>query len=797
MRFSKLVSVLACSAGACVPLAAPAWAQATPAADEASSSRGLEEIVVTARKRTETLQNVPVAVSVVTATQLQRNVATDLEKIAEISPTVFAGRIIGGTGAILSIRGIGSSPSDPGIDSSVAVDIDGIQLSRGRIITESYFDLRQVEVLEGPQALFFGKNSPAGVISIHSADPTNHFEGYIRGGYEFEAREKFGEGAISGPITDNLLGRIAFRASGMDGWEKNVATSVAFPNLLGIPLPGGVASIATVPGDSRAPGGTDFAARLSLKWTPTDNFDAMLKVTGNLMRNNGAGSNVEVFCARPTAPILELVGFPTPQTDCNADRHRAIADLPPAFAANFPYSESGKNYYHSKNILNSLALNQNFDKFTLSSTTGYYYQHTQDANNSDTSEYPLVWDAEAETYKLFTQELRATTKLDGALNLVGGFYFEHFTRTHFNAPFLLYEGLDPVANTYANNEQRIANRGSTVSFFGQARLTIAQSLELAAGARWTHETKRADITQISVNPGNILGPLHPAGSTISGRYKDNNVSPEATLTWHIDRDQMVYAAYKTGYKSGGISNTAVIAASVAADTLRFGAEKSKGAEIGYKAELFDHSLRLNVTAYRYSFKDLQVSVFDPVTISYRLRNAASARSEGVEGQLVWRATPELTLNAKAAYTHAFYRNFPGAQCYAGQTAAQGCVAAVQDLSGKPLLRAPKTSLDFGGDYAIPLGSDWTLDAASNANYNSSYVTDEAQNPLGKQNGFWKINASLKLSPDNGHYSISVIGRNLTNKYYLVYENDNAVSPNVFTGYFNRPREIVVQAEYRF
>ena len=804
MTFGRLLSALACSTAACVSLASPAWAQAaSPADDAASSSHGLEEIVVTARKRTETLQNVPVAVSVISANQLQRNVAVNLDKIAELTPTVFAGRIISGTGAILSIRGIGSSPSDSGIDSSVAVDIDGIQLSRGRIITESYFDLKQVEVLEGPQALFFGKNSPAGVISIHSADPTSNFEGYIRGGYEFYAREKFGEGAISGPIGDNLQARFAFRVSDADGWMKNIATPVTFPNLFGKPLPGGVASISTVPADRRAPGGQDYAARLSLKWTPTDSFDAMLKVTGNVMRINGASANSEVFCVQPVASIPTLTGFPSPQTDCKANQHKAIADLPAAFATNYPYADGGKNYYHSKNLLTSLALNQNFDKLSISSTTGYYYQLTSDGNNSDTSEYPLVWDVERETYKLFTQELRATTKFDGSLNLVGGFYYEHFKRPRFNSPFLLYEGLDPAVNNYTNNEQQIVNKGDTVSFFGQARLTLAEALELAAGARWTHETKKAAITQISVNPGNILGKLYAPGTTISGKYKDSNVSPEATLTWHIDRDQMIYAAYKTGYKSGGIANTAVIAAGTPIDALKFGAEKSKGAEIGYKAELFDHTLRMSLTAYRYTFKDLQVSVFDPVTISYKLRNAASSRSEGFEGQFVWRATQELTLNGTAAYTHAFYKRFPGAQCYTGQTVAQGCLpdpitgAKAQDLTGKSLLRAPKLSLNIGGDYLIPLGSDWTLDAATDASYNSKYVVDETQNPLGIQTGFWKMNASLKLVPASGHYSISLIGRNLTNRYYRIYQSDNAVSPVVFTGYFNRPREVVVQAEYRF
>jgi outer membrane receptor protein involved in Fe transport len=793
MKMKCTMAILATSASALALLASPALAQQ-------SDGRALEEIVVTARKQTETLQNVPVAVSVVSAAQLAKNNATNLEKIAEITPTVFAGQIISGTGAVLSIRGIGSSPSDSGIDSSVAVDIDGVQLSRGRIITESYFDLRQVEVLEGPQALFFGKNSPAGVISIHSADPTPTFEAYVRGGYEFNAREKFGEGAVSGPITDTLQGRIAMRVSGSDGWMKNVATSVPYPNLLGIPFPNNNAPVFTVPGDSRAPGGTDVALRLSLKWTPTDDFNAMLKVTGNVMNLNGANGNQENFCVNPIFPVPTLVGYPSFQTDCNADQTRALANLPPVFATNYPYVEGGKNYYKSQNLLSSLVLNKSLDKLDITSTTGYYYQLTSDGNNSDLSEYPLVWDVERETYRLITQEVRATTKFDAPLNVMGGVYYEHFSRPRFNSPFLLYTGLDPLVNNFTNNSQHIDNEGHTISLFGQVRWTILPSLELDAGARWTHETKTAAITQLSVNPINVLGPLHPIGSTISGEYNSNNVSPEATLTWHINPRQMVYGAFKTGYKSGGIANTAVISADTSIDDLRFGAEKSKGGEIGYKAELLDRTLRLNLTAYLYNFTNLQVSVFNPPTISYLLRNAAAARTQGVEAQAVWRATADLTLNATAAYTDAHYQSFPGAQCYTGQQETGpmgGCFNGVQDLSGKRLLRAPRYAFNFGGDYLLELGPDWRLDLAADASYNSSYVVDETQNPLGVQDAFWKMNASVKLSPTNGHYAISLIARDLNNAYYRIYQSDNSASPYAFTGYFNRPREIVLQAEYHF
>ena len=285
--------------------ASPAFAQQAPSAASTPSggSDALEEVVVTARKQVESLQSVPVAVSVVTAAQLARTDSSDLQNIAELTPTVFAGSIIGGTGSVMSIRGVGSSPSDGGVDSSVAVDIDGIQLTRGRVITESYFDLRQVEVLEGPQALFFGKNSTAGVISLHSNDPTSTPEAYVHAGYEFEAQEKFSEGAISGPITDTLDGRLSFRASGQEGWMKNSATPVAYPNVLDIPFPNNNAPITTSPGDPRGPGGSDVAFRIGLHWTPLANFDAMLKITGSVLNNNGENQNEEVYCVRPYSPV--------------------------------------------------------------------------------------------------------------------------------------------------------------------------------------------------------------------------------------------------------------------------------------------------------------------------------------------------------------------------------------------------------------------------------------------------------------------------------------------------------------
>lgn len=187
------------------------------------SAAKLHEIVVTARKRDESLQDVPVSVATISRVELQNNDATDLARLGELVPQVTIGQFMGGTGAVMTIRGISSSPTNAGLDQSVSFSIDGIQLSRGHIIQEPLFDVRQVDVMEGPQALFFGKNSPAGVISLQTTDPTNSFEAYAKTGYELIAAEKYVEGAVSGPLIDGLTARFAFRGDWIGGWLKNVA----------------------------------------------------------------------------------------------------------------------------------------------------------------------------------------------------------------------------------------------------------------------------------------------------------------------------------------------------------------------------------------------------------------------------------------------------------------------------------------------------------------------------------------------------------------------------------------------
>jgi outer membrane receptor protein involved in Fe transport len=778
-------------AGAALCLTVPQWggvacAQTAPAAQ---SSGSLEEIVVTARRRSESLLNVPVAVTAITPAAIQNHNVTDLSKLAELAPQVLIGTASTGTGALLTIRGISSSPLDPGLDQSVSVQFDGIQLSRGRIITSTLFDIQQVQVMEGPQALFFGKNSPAGVISIDSANPTRTFEGFVRGGYEFNAHEKFGEAAVSGPLTDTLSGRLAVRGSAMDGWIKNLAVPVPDPFFPGVTMPGA--------NDETSPKGYSVALRLGLKWEPTDDFDALFKVTYDKQRINGGGAFGQSWCANGVTTPTTL-GVPDPRAPCDINSMtKSVSALPPMFAVNYPYGNNGVPYQDSKDVLGSLVLNKRFGDITLTSTTGYYWQDVADSDGYDWSSFTQVYDAEHERYSLVTQELRANSSFEGPLNFTTGFYFEHFSRPHFNAPFLMATGIDPATGNWTNNEQVAQNHGQTISFFGQGRWNIVPTVELAFGARWTHETKDMTITNIAVNPTGLIPGLRPAGDALSGDFSDHNVSPEATLTWHPAPSQTLYAAYKTGFKSGGFSEPAVLLIPYTIDSLRFGHEKSHGVEIGYKAELLDRRLRLNLTAYRYFYDGLQVSAYNAATISYQIANAASAKTQGVEASATWAATRDLTFNGTIGYNKAHFLSFPGAQCYASQTEATGCVNGVQDLSGRPLVRAPKVTFDLGGEYQHDFGV-WHVDFAMDGAYTSDYETAESEDPFTGQPAFWRLNTSVKLSPVGGRYAVSLIGRNLTNAYYNISANERTFGgPFDYAGWFGRPREIVLQAEYHF
>ena len=790
--------------------AGAADAQQASAGSQTEASPAVEPIIVTARKRQETLQNVPVAVEAFSGRELERYRAEDFSKIAQMATQVILVPTASGAGGQLNIRGLGSSAGDPGIDSSVTLNIDGMPINRGYAIQGGLLDVASVQVLKGPQALFFGKNSDAGVFSVETGNPTSTWHFTARTSYEFEAEEALGEAIVSGPINDQWGVRIALRARNSQGWLKDNsrALSAGPGSPYDMYIPGSVYNNEPFPSwpgapQSRLGGQDEKIGRITLAYAPTSNFSAILKVTGDLYSDDGPSLAEEINCGPrgvpTTATVASAIQVVDPFQGCS-DRPGVVTvgGVPPEIWRNEPEGakkHDGNPYSENDSVLTSLALKYHSDLWDLTSNTGFYhYDYSRyDAFNAATFSSNDAWQREVQS--TFSEEVRALSTFHSPVNIMVGAYYDNTVRTDGNFGKITLTALrtDPNGIVHAEDWDGLAHvHEATYSAFGQVIWNIVPTLEATAGARYTYVKQSADQQNTYTNPllENLFGFIpflkgtvaeNPANLLLS--YQNgSNVSPEATLTWRPTPQFTLYGAYKTGYKAGGFSTNTVIVASATGHTLTFGPESSSGFELGAKTTLFGGRVRGDLTLYRYDFDSLQVNSFNPVTISFTIQNAAAARTQGVELNADWAATNELSFRGAVGYNDARYLSFPNASCYAGQTAAHGCVNGQQSLRGQPLDLAPKVSANVGFSYERAIAPHWKIGVTSELRYNSAFaggIPDEPNTTVPAQTF---VDASVRLSSDDDRYQVALIGRDLANviPIYGIGDKPSAIAGELTT-----------------
>ncbi len=791
MRNCNHVSIVGSSAVcmatllACMPVCAQ---QANSASDERSSGQSgslLEEVVVTARARSETLISVPVSVSAISTEQVERYRADDLTKIGELVPSVVVGAYKAAGGGSIAIRGISSPANTTGFEQAVSVAVDGVQTSNGRVAQLGFFDVAQVEVLEGPQALFFGKNSPAGVISIKTAMPTTELQVRLQQSYEFVADETTTEAAISGPVTDQLGARLAFRYRHAEGWLYNDARERPNPFY----TPTAPAGVATLPGADRRLGDEDYQGRLTLQFEPASNLSAVFKLFGFRSTDAGWGLANQVIGCPGANPVTD--GMVDTAAECSPDNHLASSNLPAAVSQAFPRgNDSGQSYGRLTAWIGSLALSADLGNVSLSSLTGYNSIDGESQFGFDQSAFSQLAVIEEPRIHEFSQELRLNTDFESPLNAVLGAYYQRTTADQYNDIKLRDNLFNPTTGRFDIVELAGRQTGRTYSLFSQLTYDVTDQIELAGGARWTQEEKRAKVHNIyGVGTSNTLNTRFPGSDTIGelqGHFKDDNWSPEATLTWRPSRDQTVYVAYKTGYKSGGFTLSPLQTSYTIGD-LDFGPEKVRGFEMGAKGLFADRRLRLALTAFDYEFRGEQVSIYDPPNLRFVIANAGKVKQRGVSGNAAFQVTPAAELHSAFSYAHNRYEDFVGA-CYsylfpAGATPANGpppanCsyvpgagLSLQQTYDGRAPARSPDLTANGGAVFGVPIGSGLKLELTGDAFYSDGYYVTDNLNPTSYQSSFWRFNASLSLKREDGKWDVSLIGRNLTNEYYLLFGAD--------------------------
>ncbi len=789
--------------------------QSLPAAAQSSAATappgGLEEVTVTARKRAESLQDAPLTVSAISQDRIEKFDITTIENVASMTPQLFVGRSSNGSGAQMTIRGIGSSSTSIGIEQSVAIIVDGAYYGQGRVLNEGMFDMAQIEILKGPQSLFFGKNATAGVISFTTRKPTQDLEAQVKAGYEFESDEQRYEGFVSGPITDTLGARLALKYTNQDnGWFQNKskvqpydAFDVATGNI--------ISDIA--PADNRdAPGEEELIGRLTFAWDPTDDLSTTLSLAKNNAKVRNSSWNYTAFNC-PGG-----VGGLNPDLKCGD--HFVITQnrMPSLLADSLPYAKSNGDLYNDyDSSAATLNLEYRFGAFTLNSITNYQENSNKFGLSGDFQSIPTATFAtEKNSWDAFSEELRLSSQFDGSLNFMVGMLYQETSRKfdQWVSTGGLANSLAPEPSlVYVASVKKSSTDGETLSPFFELTWDITDSLTFSGGARYTDEKKKSDFVHPYNNPG--LAALWRTNEVAKADQSFDEWSPEATLSWQATDDVMAYVAYKTAYKSGGFSNSGIYATAAnggSVSDFTFDPETAKGFEAGIKSTLLDNQLRLNVTAYTYEYEDLQVDFFNSPSFAFITLNAGKAKTDGAEAEVEYApfALGGLTLRGSLAYNKAEYDNFI-APCWAGQTAAQGCNTIVpttvstpgQDISGDPTAMAPEWSASFGVNYDGYFDNGWGYGFALDGLYSDSYNASAFANPHAERDAYTTYNASVYLAGSDGLWQVDLMGKNLSDEHIVSGVVDGPSTPvegGAYAdqmGFTSLPRTVVLQLTLRY
>ena len=781
-------------------LAPAVMAQVIQEDDAAATSRVARDVItVTARKTEETLQTVPVTVSAISGQDLERFQYDKLEDIVTRVPSLNVQVGGSGSGGQISLRGVGSSNISAAFDSAVAFDFDGVQVSTMRIVQSAFFDLEQIEILKGPQSLFFGKSASAGVVSLKSANPTDEFEVGGKASYEFEERGYTVEAYVSGPVTDELGFRLAAQFNDINRQFFN-----------------------TAPVDDPKYGQENINVRGTLQWDPGDNFSANLKLNYVGHRNDGAIGNAIVDCGQNGVvdDISLLGGGFLIDAGYSCDDSGKVFFLPDSAP---PLSVQGAE----QDINNGIAFGKSdifygvltwdwniTDDIVLTSVTGYLDQKALDyatysyAGVRDGISFGAGGSTSENLLEQVTQEVRISTDFDAPINLVLGVFYEHrdiqFNTNQQAVNISLVAGPDALTGNTTDWFKRHLYDNEAFSIFGQVRWDLTDNLELSGGVRWTDERKVNNILVPYVHSALSAGGGFVQSGFVSEDiiFKDDNLSPEVTLSWQATDDINLYASYKTGFKSGGIDNSALPSAGLLGlgsdnpdvvreteEALIFDSETAEGGELGMKSEWFDQTFTFNVALFYYVFDDLQIQNFDPIKVQFFTTNAGQVTSKGVDIDFFW-VTPVdgLSIYGALAYTDTKFSEFFDPN-------ENG-----SNLDGRATGRAPKWSGNIAADWRTPFGNGMEFGLTGNLKFSSSYFTNEdSLNDL-KQGGFATLDLAASISDVEGRWQVSVVGNNITDKIFI---NTSSGRPFLAAGgddlirTVNRGRTVFLEVSFRY
>lgn len=728
----------------------PVVAQTLPASEltiARPADEGVGDIIVTARRREESLQKVPVSITAYTGKDLAARQIDNISGIAASTPNLIfnsSAPISGSnTAASIFIRGIGQTDFTLVTDPGVGLYLDGVYIARSVGGVLDLVDVERVEVLRGPQGTLFGKNTIGGAINITSAAPTGKLDATVQ--TTTGSRNRIdAKAVIDVPLGETLAVRLSAAELSQGGYVDNVGG----PKL----------------GNTNAQLG-----RVAARWTPSDRLQ--IDIAGDYTRRRERSQAQKLLDFNPNAgaPTFgPFNGVIAPALDLPAFDSRFTEGGPyQTFQGDGPFSHSNLNLWG----VSGTARYELTDDLTVKSITAYRKFDSQFGRDSDNSPYNIIETTDDIRQHQFSQELQLYgTALDNTLEwLIGGYYFD--------------EGGSDLNNVYTS--VLLIQSGGSVkndseAAFGHLVYHLTDKLRLTGGLRYTHENKSFLPDQRVLFYSYTQSLFGGAGFTdgqailpsVRSRRTFNNVSGLAGIDYQWTDRLMTYASFSQGFKSGGFNQRVFPPRDFPGS---FEPERANVYEVGTKWSNASGTIRIDADVFYTDYKNIQVKIIDIVAPG--TGNAAAGRVYGAEAEITARPVPELTLNATAGYLDTAYTKFA-----ANFDPTQGI-----DKNNR-FVNSPKWSLSASAAYVVPLGGLGDLTIRGDWSYRSKVYNDAANSERIAQRAFSLFNAALIFDTADRKWQATLGVKNIGDKAYLLTGNDEFNGFGYVEGVYGRPRE---------
>lgn len=716
-----------------------------------TSDNVIEEIIVTAQRREENMQDIPIAITVFPAQELIEFRINRASQIAQYTPNVNLKTTIGSQNPVITIRGVGLNDESPNGNPAVGVYVDGVYLNSITMMSFQVFDTERVEVLKGPQGTLYGRNTTAGAINFVSRKPADTFDAFVKADAGNYATFNV-EAALGGPIGETVNGRIALVSNQqMEGQSTNRLT-----------------------GNDH--GGIDFVAwRAMLDWQPTDNIGVLFNVHGGEDKSDvylyehfgtmdpGTGGPCQAFLEGRTDPetCTDIFGY----SDRDGDPFTGDYNMEP---------ETDNSAFGA-----AITLDWLLQAFTVTSISGYEQLSMDFTSEADAS--PLTYQQGGARFEVeqFSQEIRLTSAPHDTFEWVAGFFY---SSAAIDAPNGEFQFDDLLATRVGVSFEQETDASA---LFARGAWQVSDRLQFFGGLRYTDEDRSyvggtADLNPfgtscfldpVACNPGQT-GPIFISFTDDS--EKDNDLSGEIGVNYTPANDRLLYAKIGKGFKGGGWNGGPTLN-SVALAPYR--AETVLAYEVGFKSLLLDQSLQLNVAAFYYDYEDIQLLALDnPMAILETLTNATEADISGFDADIRWKPVAGLELNFGLGYLNTENRD--------------------PRFSGLVLANSPNWNGNATARYSWRWSNGMEPFAMLHVSYTDSVFTLADNDPLYRAPAYTLWDARAGITGSNGRWEASLWAQNLTDEAYFV---NSFVGPFAFNGWriYQMPRTYGASVTYRW